>query len=128
MRRWQKDEIFLFKLKNNKPANRANAYDRNKSKAEIRSPKSPMSARSETSLHTPEEPEEQPVKRMAKLAGFFGVMNSKQEEKNNIESESEVKELFNMLHVISNSKDEATKQIINFIHSKVKINNKIFFN
>ncbi len=56
---------------------------------------------------------------MAKLAGFFGVMNSKQEEKNNIESESEVKELFNMLHVISNSKDEATKQIINFIHSKV---------
>ncbi|ORX60119.1 kinase-like protein [Piromyces finnis] len=113
MRRWQKDEIFLFKLKNNNPK----VKSQNRNFPEMNNPenmcKSPVV--SNNNIATASENPEQPVKRMAKLAGFFGVMNSKQEEKNN--SEAEVKELFNMLHVMSNSKEEATKHIIHFIHS-----------
>jgi len=119
MRRWQKDEIFLFKLKNTnakiKSGSRTNIHDKNMTKYDSTYKSQTILYESNTNLA---ETDEQPVKRMAKLAGFFGVMNSKQEEKNNIESEEEVKELFNMLHVMSNSKEEATKQIINFIHSK----------
>ncbi|ORX64376.1 hypothetical protein BCR32DRAFT_273124 [Anaeromyces robustus] len=119
MRRWQKDEIFLFKLKNNnvkKKTSHGNICDKSKNKYEMSPLKSPIMNMSETNLAGPGT-SEQPVRRMAKLAGFFGVVNSKQEEKNNIESEEEVKELFNMLHVMSNSKEEATNQIIKFIHS-----------
>eukprot|EP00833_Pecoramyces_ruminatium_P008816 jgi/Orpsp1_1/1182848/evm.model.c7180000082878.1 len=119
MRRWQKDEIFLFKLKNNvkgKALSRANIYDINKSSHDLTNSKSPLSL-SESSI-SKSTTNEQPVKRMAKLAGFFGVVNSKQEEKNNREKEEEVKGLFSMLHVMSKSKEEATNQIINFIHSQ----------
>jgi serine/threonine protein kinase len=120
MRGWQKDEIFLFKLKNNtkgKAMSRGNIYDKIKNKySKNTSVKSPLSSSEDNLSKSPSN--EQPVKRMAKLAGFFGVVNSKQEEKNNTEKEEEVKGLFNMLHVMSNSKEEATNQIIKFIHSK----------
>jgi len=122
MRRWQKDEIFLFKLKSSvkgKSMSRSNIHDNSKIKYQNSlANKSPLSM-SENCL-AKSSSGEQPVKRMAKLAGFFGVVNSKQEEKNNKEKEEEVKGLFNMLHVMSNSKEEATNQIIKFIHSKVQ--------
>jgi len=116
MRRWQKDEIFLFKLKNNSKSKSQTRLNYDKGNYDNMM-KSPVVSSSNTNLTEPEKPSEQPVKRMAKLAGFFGVMNSKQEEKTS--SEAEVKQLFNMLHVMSNSKEEATNQIIHFIHSKV---------